>query len=339
VAGAFGDHGLCGVAPFLVHTWRWRCRLGYLSVADFPVRRAVLCGDSLLAPDERSIQESLLEAVATDPSYSVVFFESIKVGSTLWSLLQTSPSLRNRFWTSMSAPTPHRRIHLPSTFQDYLGKFSARTRKKLRAYVRKLDEASGGRLELRCTRSAAEVRTFLEEAEKVSKVSWQGTRLGQVIRVEAQLPRLLSYAERGWLRAYTLSRDEVPIAFAIGTQADGIYYYEHPAYDPQWGSYNPGTVLLYRIIEHLYTDDRPDEFDFGSGDSEYKRLFSNHGEPCVNALLIRRTVPMAFPFALYRACEVGTRLTRRALDRFELRERVRHLLRRGPSAAPVAVAA
>jgi CelD/BcsL family acetyltransferase involved in cellulose biosynthesis len=152
-------------------------------------------------------------------------------------------------------------------------------------------------------------------------------RLGQVYRASVQRERLAAYADRGWLRAYLLAHDDGPIAFVVGTQASGVYHYEHPAYDPSWAAYNPGTVLLYRMLEDLFAHDRPEQFDFGPGDNEYKRLYSNRAEDAANILLVRRSAKMAFPYALHRASAWVGDAARRTLDRLEIRDKVRHLLR------------
>jgi CelD/BcsL family acetyltransferase involved in cellulose biosynthesis len=130
-----------------------------------------------------------------------------------------------------------------------------------------------------------------------------------------------------------LARGDEPIAFVVGTQESGVYHYEHPAYDPSWGAYNPGTVLLHRMLEDLFAYDRPAQLDFGPGENEYKRLYSNRAEDAASVLVVRRSARMAPLFALHVACAEAGRLARRALDRFEVRERVRHLLRGGAAPA------
>jgi CelD/BcsL family acetyltransferase involved in cellulose biosynthesis len=340
VIAAYDGDELVGLAPLLVHQWRWRCRVGYLSLADFPVRRAVLCGDALLAPEDEGVAEAMLEAAARDDAYGVVFLECIPTDSFLFRLLGRSASIRASFWVDDEARMPHRMIQLPASFEEYLGKFSAKTRQTLKYKVRKLEKACGGKLSVECVRRPSEVDRFLERAERVSRRSWQGTRLDQVIQAETLGPRIRAFAEAGMLRSYVLSSGEEPIAFVLGVQADGVYDYEHPAYDPAYAAHHPGTVLLYRLLEDLFAHDRPELFDFGYGENEYKRIFSNLTEDAANVMLVHKGASLAVPYGLHRACRATSGAARAALDRFELRERVRHLLRgRAPSGAAAAGAA
>ncbi|MEI7892879.1 MAG: hypothetical protein WCI05_07300, partial [Myxococcales bacterium] len=55
------------IAPFLLRRWNWPCRIGYTTVAAFPMLVARLAGDALLGSCDPAVQEALLDAVATAP--------------------------------------------------------------------------------------------------------------------------------------------------------------------------------------------------------------------------------------------------------------------------------
>jgi CelD/BcsL family acetyltransferase involved in cellulose biosynthesis len=320
---------LIGAAPFVIEPWTWRCRLGYTTIAAFPIRRAVLCGGDWMGTMDPGAAEALLRAiVSADLPYQMIHIESLSTESALWGVLQESPVIRRAFWVhAPSGATPHRLVDLPGSFDAYLSKFSGRTRRTLRYKVRRLEAAAerGGCLRRITTRE--DLPRFVEQARIVLEKSWQGRRLGYRVRPEEDLPKLAAYADLGLLRCYLLADGDRPIAFVIGTQGDGVYHYDVPAYDPAWAAYHPGTVLLYRIVEDLCADGQAKTLDFGQGENEYKRLFSTRSYDALDVHLVRKSVSTALPLLTHRACAFLGAAVRRGLDRLSLRETVRRNLR------------
>jgi CelD/BcsL family acetyltransferase involved in cellulose biosynthesis len=143
-------------------------------------------------------------------------------------------------------------------------------------------------------------------------------------------------ADRGWLRSYVLTCGDVPVCFIIGAQDDATYYYERIGYDPTWHEHSPGKVLLFKVIEDMYAERTPKWFDFGTGDSEYKRVFGTEQYDELNVYLLRKSVYMAAARATHSSVGVVDRAVRRVLDRYQLRQRVRHLLRGRKDSAAIA---
>jgi CelD/BcsL family acetyltransferase involved in cellulose biosynthesis len=318
------DRGdVVGVAPFLLRRFAWACRLGYASVAQFPMELADLCGESLIAPPDPAAHEALFDALdgAAVP-FEMVFLESVPVGSPLWRLVELSAE-RNRFWAYRAGGvSTHRLLEIPDSFAAYLGQHSGKTRRTLEYKVRQLEKACPGRLRLERVTSADQVPALLERCAEISSRSWQGTRMGRKIEGgDTEQAFYRDQAERGWLRSYVLLDGQRPIAFAIGLQAYGTYYYDEVGYDPEYAAQRPGTALLYKLLEDLCREHRPDVLDFRHGDSEYKKLFSNRHYDEANWYLLRKSAYTA----VARAARAG-------LDRVGLRERARHALRGHPSA-------
>lgn len=328
---------LVGVAPFLKRRWNWDGRLGYRRVVRFPVDLIDLCGEELLAPEEAEAQETLL--LGLDQAVQqchLLFLESLRVGSTLWNVLKTSPDVRRRFWIYQPKPaSPRRMVELGGSFDDYLAKFSPRTRGNFRNKVSKLERACAGQLSVERVTAREQVPGFLDRVERLSLRSWQGARLGQVIRATPyEAERLAAYADQGWLRSYVLSYAEEPLAFAVGYQADGTYLYATPGYDPAWGHLRVATVLLYKIIDDLTRFQPARRLDFGYGDNEYKAIFANHSYEEANVYLVRRSPYTALALTTIRALTSFSSVVRRELDRLRLREMVRHWLRGRASRRP-----
>jgi hypothetical protein len=333
-----GDE-LAGVASFVVKPWHWRCRLGYRTVIRFPMVLADLCGDTLLAPDELEAQEALLLASLLSPrDYHSIFLECLPTDSPLWGAIHNSRDLRRRFWVYHPSGISQRRtIRISGTFQDYLKKFSSHARGKLRRGVQKLEQACGHKIRVASVTRRDQVPWFLRHVESISTKSWQGERLGAVIQAsKAELERFGALADHGWLRCYLLSNDEQPIAFVVGWQDVGVYYYEQIGYDPAWKHVAPGTVLLYRVVEDLFADNPPQCLDFRYGDSDYKRIFGNYSFGEANIYLVRKGFYTGLVLAIDKTLRVTARLIRTVLDWCQLREVVRHFLRArsSPVASP-----
>lgn len=211
-----------------------------------------------------------------------ILFENVPVEAPLFRALQAAPDdgiglhLPGR-------PEPHWRTELPARAEDYWSEqFSGKTRGTLRRKGKKL---AG---ELVCYRERGEVRAFLEHASAVSKQSWQMKRLGHGISATPRLrARLEVLAELGALRSYVLHGARGPVAFVLGWQWNGEFCYELPGYDPAIAELSPGTVLLCRLIEHLFTEDTPRSIDFGPGLHPYKAMFGNRCELEQTLFLLR----------------------------------------------------
>lgn len=170
---------------------------------------------------------------------------------------------------------PRRRIQLPNTPEAYWNTFSSKTRSTFRRKLKKFGET---RLE-RIT-SVADVARFLDTAHSISLQTWQTRQFGLRIRNNAEEIELLTtLAQLGCLRSYLWFANQEPIAFTLGHQANGCFHYEEVGYAASYAKHSPGQMMLIQMIDDLLRHDRPEWFDFGGGDADYKQLFANH-ESC-----------------------------------------------------------
>jgi CelD/BcsL family acetyltransferase involved in cellulose biosynthesis len=324
------DAEVKAIAPFFLKRWRLHCRLGYTSVASFRMRVARLCGDNLLAPDDEALQEALLEAVAgAKIPYSTLMVEDLRVDSPLRRRIDRSAAIRRNFWIHCpSPPQKHWLLRLPDSMSSFNTWLGPKHRSQLKSKERKLSAACGSPVRLERVTRPDEVPAYLEAVSTISKLSWQGRKLGQKVEAgDKQSVRIAEYAAKGWLRGYVLRSDNAPIAFVIGFQSDGTFYYMQVGYDPNWAAYSPGNVTLYRLIEDLYAHDTPAVVDYGGGDNQYKRVFGNDSFDEQSVFLMRRTPYTALARATHSTCVWLTDVVRSGLQRSGLLERVRRILR------------
>jgi hypothetical protein len=321
---------LVGLAPFLLRPWEWQCRVAYTRVASFPVRLLDLCGQGFVGVESVEAAEALLLALArSDLPFDLLYLEDLPTGSPLAHVLRDSTN--DGLWRyAPGGPRAHWLIKLAPTFEQYLTKFSGRRRSTLRNANRRIDKHAKEATWIERITEPAQVPAFLAHVKRVSSVSWQGTRLQQVVEDdERERKKLAQQAERGWLRCYLLRSGENAVAFAIAEQVDGVFTYERIGYDPAWSNFRPGGVLLYRILEDLHAHDRPIWFDFGTGDAAYKQFWGTETYNAVDMYVLRPTPYMGLVRTVKWSLGTAENVARQSIDRLGLRARVSRYLKRG----------
>lgn len=81
-------------------------------------------------------------------------------------------------------------------------------------------------------------------------------------------------AARGWLLLTELSLDGQPAAFFYSFLFGGTYWAYRPCFDVGLARYSPGSVLMYRLVEHLAAEG-VQTLDLMRGEHSYKTGYSN----------------------------------------------------------------
>jgi CelD/BcsL family acetyltransferase involved in cellulose biosynthesis len=128
-------------------------------------------------------------------------------------------------------------------------------------------------------------------------------------------------AERGWLRLWFLRSSDQIAASWYGWNLGGRYSYYQAGFDPQWGRFSPGTLLLVRTVEAALAEGAS-EYDLLLGDEQYKARFATE---------TRRAQTIALPaLALPQTARVYGMFTVRRLHRAlpdKLQDATRRLVR------------
>lgn len=205
---------------------------------------------------------------------------------------------------------PRWRIELPTTRDAYWQRFSKKTLSTMR---RKLKKFGNTRLE-RIT-AIDQIPHFLQVAHTVSLQTWQTRRFGLRIRNDAAECYLFTQlAQHGLLRSYLWYSDDQPVAFLIGLQDKGRFLYEEVGYATPYARFSPGQMLLIQVLDDLFLHNRPQWFDFGGGDADYKQFFSNHQSLSGTVWMFPRTFENRLKVNYLQACLQARRLARRALS-------------------------
>lgn len=328
-------------APLVYAQWRANGRISLASLAVLPTKhlpipvlesvgwkthlrgRRVL-ENSLLGESSDVSLDAFCLALARelrDGGSDCIIFSDLDVDSPMRPALKRVARQEHLSVVCPSSPSPYWWIRFPDKAEDYWKQFSKKTRYNFRYRAKHLEHS------VRCFRQPGEVAAYMDHVSDLMGRTWQCRRLGMDGDVRRRLELLTAAAKAGAFRSYLLMQNDKPLAFGTGLQWRGRYIYEETGYDPSFAAQSPGQVLLYRILEDLIAADTPRLFDFGFGDSEYKRIFANYQTTSGPVVLIpRRLRPLAL-MALTQVRHRSGRLARDILDRLRILSAIRHIHR------------
>tara|TARA_Y100000815_G_scaffold221102_1_gene207236 strand:- start:607 stop:1521 length:915 start_codon:yes stop_codon:yes gene_type:complete len=182
-------------------------------------------------------------------------------------------------------------IAMDGTFEDYLARFSGKTRSTLRRKAKKFAAADGGKLDVRAFRNAAEVEHFLDLALPLSAKTYQSRLLDAGLPVsQAARENMLGQAEAGNMRCFLLFLADDPVAYLALPVKGQTLVYAHLGYDPAHAALSPGTVLQMEALRMLFAEERFRYFDFTEGEGAHKALFGTDSVACCSFILLRTTL-------------------------------------------------
>jgi hypothetical protein len=332
VLGAYllrGEDELCGSAFFLLQNRPLLGCLGEFKLFSIPLR-CMRFVEPLQFPDESQAYGRILESLKKMDSVDGLYFRSLRVNSFFWNYLTTDLTPGKEFLLYRPDKlSQHYVINLPASFEEYLQKFSAKTRNNLRRGVRKLQKDSGAEVRLSRITSPEQVDSFVDSAVEISKKTYQWRLLGSGLRSPETLKRNLRFlAELGWLRCYLLWCGKEACAFMICHQRNGHCHSPTIGYDPKWESYSVGTILQFLVIEDLFAYDAPAVFDFGTGAGGQKEFFGNAHYLDADIYLLRRGVYTYLACSVHRVSNSIALYTRRLFDQFHLKKPIKKFIRK-----------
>jgi Acetyltransferase (GNAT) domain len=170
----------------------------------------------------------------------------------------------------------HRAMTVPQTETELWARFSSKVRKNLKWQTKRFEREFPGGIRIACMGSPSELERLAADIEQIAAKTYQrGLGAGFNVK-DGERARLSFKAEKGWLRAYILYVQDVPCSFWCGTLFRGTYYSDSMGYDPAFQQFSPGMHLILRVLEQCCgSDSNMRAIDFGLGDAQYKRLFSD----------------------------------------------------------------
>jgi len=333
VYALYANGQLCGVAAFIRRMWPLYCQLGEFTLAKFPLRRFRLIGGTPDFPEDPAAYDLLFTELANQLSahagdFDTLYLDGIPLDSFLWTYLQDSRVIRNRFFAYQpDSAKPHLLLRLAGSFQDYMGKFSAKHRKNINREIKTLRSGALGEFQFVRYELPEDVPTFLEQAVELSKKTYQWTLLHRGLDDPNLLRhRLPLLAKRGWFRSYLLFCGGKACAFLLGYQCHGKFLFFEIGYDPALASYSVGTVMQFLAVEDLFNHNRPEVMDLGTFD-RYKEVLSTEKYFQSSLFLFPRNARARLMRTSHHGLLVTNRALSALLDRFNLKSKLRKWMR------------
>jgi len=317
------------VVPLHLRREALDCQIGECNVLRLWPRTLSLAGDTLdfgQAPaDYATFFEAILGA-RRETGFDVLRLTA-PTASWLWRHLQQMDWAGHGLNAYQpDPPVQHHLIRMPESFDAYIGKFTAKTRKNRFRELKLLGQR--GEVTLDCYRQPERVETFLSEASAISRRSYQHKLLGAGLREPERIrPRLQLAARRGWLRSYVLRCGGAACSYMLGYQYGGRYHYVAVGFDPAWKLLSVGTVLQMLVLQELFERETPQVFDFGIA-APQKQYFGNDSFEESTLLLFRRGLYPGLVRELHQASRRATRAGTRLLESCHLKTPALHFLRR-----------
>ena len=319
---------LVAVAPFLVPVRdgrRGRAVIPRSACPPIIVERSADLAAALLEPTLGSLA-----------GYDRVQVGYIEQGTPVCEAVLRSRRLRAHWSPCRLTPWTYRwRIRVDGDFDAYLqARWGKQSLRKLRQEVRRLESEMVGVLDLRIVARPEETSDLHTWVSKVLERSWRA-RFGYdwTLWTAGRRQRAEWQAERGLLRAYVLLGRGEPIAFVVGSLAEGCFLVEKVGYDADWERRAPGKVLWHYILQDLHREPEARWVDFEHQDWEYKRRLATEGALEANVILVRRRLPALARSAPFVARHALRRELLQAANRWGLRARLQRSLERSPHAA------
>jgi len=253
-------------------------------------------------------------------------------GYVVWSqpLNRRLPVLSLRRGVAVYAPRQYRRfsIQLSGTFEQYMMRFSGKTRSGIRRKLRKFAEASDGRIDWRSYSTPSQMSLFFPLARKVSAKTYQENLLKIGFPADPKfLASALTFSEHDGIRAYLLFLNGNPVSYLLCRVTNNIVSYDYTGYDPAYAKLSPGTVLQILALQALFAEQRFTTFDFTEGEGPHKERFSTGYRLCGDVYVIRRRIMPISVVMFHHAVNTVFASAGTLLDLLKLKSPLRRLLR------------
>jgi CelD/BcsL family acetyltransferase involved in cellulose biosynthesis len=166
-------------------------------------------------------------------------------------------------------PVPY--VAVDGDWRTYEQRVSSRLLRDLRRRRRRLE--SQGPVTVQVLDGTDRLDELLAEGFRLEASGWKAERGSAILSRPATQRFYTDVARwasaRGWLRLAFLRVAERPIAFQLGIEANGTYYFLKGGYDPDHHAAAPAKLLLQAMLERAH--ELPlDRFDFVGGDEPWK---------------------------------------------------------------------
>jgi CelD/BcsL family acetyltransferase involved in cellulose biosynthesis len=172
-------------------------------------------------------------------------------------------------------------VDLQGSFAEYTKKFSKKSRGNLQRAAKKFAKRTDSVASIVEFRSPSEIIAFRDIAVAISRASYKSD-VGLGFQEDESFAREIERAAvAGRVRGYVLMAGDEPAAYVFCRIDHDVIVYKHIGYDERFAHNSPGTVLLYLMLQRLFTEREFRLLDFdGTEYYAYKEFFATGSISC-----------------------------------------------------------
>ncbi len=217
-------------------------------------------------------------------------------------------------------------VDLRSSFEEYVSKFSSKSRATLRRKTKKL--ASAGDITFNEYRSPSEIAQFFALANAVAVGAYQKNILrASIAQGGAFYEKMIGLAREDRTRGYVLHLQDEPIAFIYCWAIGDRLIHECSGYDPRFRDCSPGVLLQNFCFEKLFGNDRFSFFDFESGGGQHKEFFATTYVECADVYFFKLSIRNLIKVGFYAGMSQGMRVARKWVQTLGHEPEIRRIIR------------
>ncbi|KGJ96792.1 GNAT family N-acetyltransferase [Colwellia psychrerythraea] len=213
-----------------------------------------------------------------------------------------------------------------SSFDEYLSKFSAKSRSTLKRKVRKAEKSG---FTCKIYESIEEVDDFHQQACEVGEKTYQNRLFNSSIPNDRNyLEKMKTLALTGNLLGLILFKDDEACAYLYLPIENNEYIYAYLGYLKGLSKFSPGTVLQFYAFEKIFNQKpKATYFNFTEGDGKHKEFFATDKKTCCNCLIIEKSISAMILLYGQLAFDSFSTFIGQILDKYDLRAKIKKLIR------------
>lgn len=304
--GAFEDSSLVGIAPFMITHQKFpvpRKTIRFIGSMNYA---SDYCS-FITRPDRGDVLNAFGTWLDSHPElWNELDFFNMVEGSPELAIFQSrfNRNNRSRFDLRYLCDAPTRFLGNPEEDKDLVNRKSL---KRHFNWFKNQGELSFGHLEQK-KEILGQLDQFFEQHIGRRSVTEDASQFLDPRQKVFYQSLVETMAPQGWLKFFAVHLNGVPIAYHIGFEFSGKFYWYKPTFDIQYIKKSPGEVLLKTLFEYAI-DRKLAEFDFTVGNEAFKYRFSNH----VRKLYRFRAFRTWAHYALFKTQIQSRALVRRVL--------------------------
>lgn len=267
------EQGICAILMASIKIESSPCAIGPVRLPS-PKLRSLSVGESAFIHDggQATIEtvKHVLDAFVKTKALDFIEMFNVLMDSPWYRLLNTRKN--SGIWDSIEIPQVRWQTELvDSETGERLDSRSSKTRNTHRRKDKKLVGAFSDGVSFIEITKADQIDNFIKASSSIVEQTYQAS-LGIGVRKEDEGLKdfLIELAEDDYLRAYLLETEGKAICYVLGDAQSNVFSLWATSFLPEYRKYSPGVVLINRVMEKL-ADEGVYLFDFGYGDSAYKR--------------------------------------------------------------------